>query len=60
MTERADKLHHDNAPTHSTAFVQAFFGNALHQPGLSAPRQPSFGSLRLLVFPKAKITVEKE
>jgi hypothetical protein len=24
MTERADKLHHDNAPAHSTALVQAF------------------------------------
>ena len=25
MTERADQLHHDNAPAHSTAGVQAFF-----------------------------------
>jgi len=25
MTERADKLHHDNAPAHSTALVHAFF-----------------------------------
>jgi hypothetical protein len=25
MTERADQLHHDNAPAHSTALVQAFF-----------------------------------
>jgi hypothetical protein len=25
MTERADQLHHDNAPAHSTAIVQAFF-----------------------------------
>jgi hypothetical protein len=24
MTERADQLHHDNAPAHSTALVQAF------------------------------------
>jgi hypothetical protein len=24
MTERADQLHHDNAPAHFTALVQAF------------------------------------
>jgi len=24
MTKRADQLHHDNAPAHSTALVQAF------------------------------------
>jgi hypothetical protein len=24
MTERADQLHHDNMPAHSTAIVQAF------------------------------------
>ena len=24
MTERADQLHHDNAPAHSAALVQAF------------------------------------
>jgi hypothetical protein len=37
-----------------------FFGKTLHHPGLSAPSQPRFGSLRLLVFPKAKIAVERE
>jgi len=36
-----------------------FFDKALHQPGLSAPLQPRFGSLRLLAFPKAKIAVER-
>jgi hypothetical protein len=25
MTERADQLHHDNAPAHSTALVQVLF-----------------------------------
>jgi hypothetical protein len=36
--------------------VQAFGGGgkALHHPGLSAPLQPIFGSLRLLAFPKLK------
>ena len=61
MTERADKLHHDNAPAHSAALVQAILGKggvkASHHPVLSAPIQPRFGSLRLLAFPKAKIAV---
>jgi hypothetical protein len=35
-------------------------GKASHHPGLSAPLQPRFGSLRLLVFPKAKIAVESK
>jgi len=35
-------------------------GKASHHPGLSAPLQPRFGSLRLLAFPKAKIVVERE
>ena len=59
MTERADQLHHDNAPAHSIALVQAFFGKASHHSGLSAHLQPGFGSLPLLAFPKAKIAVEK-
>jgi hypothetical protein len=29
-TERADQIHHDNAPAHSTALVQAFFGAKHH------------------------------
>jgi len=37
-----------------------FFGKKSRHPGLSAPQQPRFGSLRLLGFPKAKITVEIE
>jgi hypothetical protein len=55
ITELTDQLHHDNAPVHSTALVQAFFwGGAKHHinPGLSAPLQPRFGSLLLLVFPR--------
>ena len=60
MTERADQLHHDNAPVHSTALVHAFYGKTSHHPGLSAPLQPRFGSLWLLTFPIAKIAVERE
>ena len=60
MIERADQLHHDNKPAYSTALVQDFFGKELHHTALSAPLQPRFGSLRLLDFPKAKITFENE
>jgi len=35
-----------------------FLCKASHHPGLSAPLQPRFGSVRLLAFPKAKIAVE--
>ena len=60
MTERADQLHHDKAPAHCTALVQAFFLSKHHiYPGLSAPLQPRFGSLRILAFSKDKITVER-
>ena len=60
VTERADQLHHDNAPAHSTALLQAFLDKAPHHPCLSAPLQPRFGSLRLLAFSKAKIAVERK
>jgi hypothetical protein len=59
MTKQADQLHHNNVPAHSTALVQAFFGKASHHPGLSAPLQPRFGSLKLLAFPKAKVAIER-
>ena len=36
------------------------FGKASNHPGMSAPLQPRFGSLRILAFPKAKIAVERE
>ena len=43
------------APAHSIALCKT-----LHRPGLSAPLQPRFGFLWILVFPKAKIAVESE
>ena len=62
MIERADQLHHDVAPAHSTALVQGifFFGKTSHRPGLSALPPHRFGSLRILAFPKAKLAVESE
>jgi len=60
ITERADQIHEDNVPAHSTDLVQAFFVKTSHHSSLSAPLQPRFGSLRLLAFPKAKIAVERD
>ena len=37
-----------------------FFGETSDHPGDSTPLQPRFGALRLLAFPKTKITCEKE
>jgi hypothetical protein len=37
-----------------------FFGEVLRHPDLSAPLQPRFGSVRLLAFPKAEISIEME
>ena len=36
-----------------------FSGKASHHPGLSAPLQPRFRSLRILAFPKDKIAFER-
>jgi hypothetical protein len=63
VTDRADQLHHDNAPAHSRALVQAFFvvgvgGGKVHH--ITHVCQPIFGSMRLLAFPKAKIADEWE
>jgi hypothetical protein len=64
MTERADQLHHGNTPAYCTAIVQVFFFFFFFKlspyPGFSALLQHRFGSLRLLVFPKAKFAVESE
>jgi hypothetical protein len=61
MTERADQLHHDNAPAHSTAIMQTIlFLQSITSPRTVRPLQHRFGSLRLLAFPKAKIAVERK
>jgi hypothetical protein len=60
MTERADQLHHDNAPARSTALMQAFLSKHHNTLVCQPPRQPRFVSLRLTPFSKAKIAVESE
>jgi hypothetical protein len=60
MTEQADHLHHHNAPAHSTALVQAVLAKHHITQVCQPPQQPTFGSLRLLAFPRAKSAVERE
>ena len=55
MTGRADKT----MCLPILQFSCKLSAKASHHPGLSAPLQPTFGSLQLLAFPKAKIAVEK-
>jgi hypothetical protein len=55
ITERADQLHHDNAPAHFTALVQAFFWQSHHiiqvcQP----PYSPDSVPCEFWFFPKLK------
>ena len=48
---------HDHSRIMSHAEI---FGETSNHPGDSAPLQPRFGALRLLAFPKTKITFERE
>ena len=54
------QLHHDNAPAHASCLIHSFFGKTSNHPDDSAPLQPRFGALQVLVFPKTKITFERE
>ena len=55
QTSKSASSWHSACPFNSSR--AGFFGKASHRPGLSAPLQPRFDSLRLLDFLKAKITV---
>lgn len=55
---RLANLHQCTCPFYSS--YVGFYGKTFHRPGLSVPLQPRFGSLQLLVFPKAKIAVENK
>jgi len=58
MTERADQLHHNNAPAHSTAFVQAFLANHHITQVCQPPYSPYLTPCDFWFFPKTKIGVE--
>jgi hypothetical protein len=60
MTYRADQLHHDKAPAHSTALMLAFLVKLHITQVCQLSLQPKFGSLRLPTFPKAKKAFESE
>jgi len=57
---RSANLHQCACPFYRYHAGSFFFLKISHNPGLSVPLQPRFASLRLLVFPKAKITIESE
>jgi hypothetical protein len=57
-TSRSVNLHQCACQFYS--YRADFCGKTPHHPGLSAPLQLIFGSLRLLIFSKAKIAVESE
>jgi hypothetical protein len=59
MTERADQLHRDDVPAHSTAVVRPFLAKHHITEVSQPPLHPRFGSLRLLAFPQVKIAVER-
>jgi hypothetical protein len=60
MTERTDKLHHDNEPANFSALVQAFSAKHHITQFCQPPFQPRFGSLRLLAFQKLKSQLKKD
>ena len=55
---KSANLHQCTCPFYSSH--ASFFAKTSHHPGLSLPLQSRFGSLLLLVFPKAKIAFESE
>ena len=48
----------DNAPAHSTALVQAFFGKALHHPVCQPPYCPDLDLRNFWLFPKLKLPLK--
>jgi hypothetical protein len=54
MTELADQLHHDNAPAHSTAPVQAFSANHHTINVCQPPYNPDLALCNFWLFSKLK------
>jgi hypothetical protein len=62
MTERADQLHHDNAPDHSTALMQFFFwGGTKHHitQVCQLPYSPDLASCDFWLFSKLKLPLKE-
>jgi hypothetical protein len=60
MTELAYQLHHDNAPAHSTALLQAFLRKHYITQVRHPPYTPDLAHCDFWRFPKAKIALERE
>jgi hypothetical protein len=58
MTERADQLHHDNAPAHSTALVQAFLAKYHVTQVCQPPYSPDLAPCDFWLFPKLKLLLK--
>jgi transposase len=54
MKERADQLHHDNAPAHSTALVQGFLAKHHITQVCQPPYSPDLALCEFWLFPKIK------
>jgi len=54
MTERADHLHHDNVPVHSTALVQAFLAKYRITLVCQPPYSTDLAPCDFWLFPKLK------
>jgi len=54
MTERADQLHHDNAPAHSTALMQAFLAKHHITQVCQHPYSPDLAPCDFWFFSKLK------
>jgi len=54
MTERADKLYHDNAPTNFTALVQALIAKHHITQAYHSPNSPDLAPCNFWLFPKLK------
>jgi hypothetical protein len=54
MTERADQLHHDNAPANSTALVQAFLAKRHIAQVCQPPYSPYLAPCDFWFFPELK------
>jgi len=60
MTEKADQLHHDTVPAHSTALVQVFLAMHHITQVCQLHYSPDLAPCNNLAFPKAKIGIESE
>jgi hypothetical protein len=59
-TKRADQLHHDNVPVHSTALVQALLAKHRITQVCQPSYSPDLAPCDFWLFPKLKIAVERE